>query len=154
MQNFSSRYLLLKRLADRFDDADIGATATQVAAHALFDFRLGKLDVGCGDIVRHGARHTLFVFLHHADGRADVTGRAIAALETVVFDKGGLQRVQLIASGDPLNGRNLSALILHGERETRVDTLTVNQHGARTARALIAAFLRATQPEVFVERVE
>src|SRR5215475_178229 len=149
MQNFSSRHLLLKRLADSFDDADIRTAATQVTAHALFDFHLGKLDVGGGDIVRHGAWHALFVFLHHANGRADVTGRAIAALETVIFDKGGLQRVQLIGSGDPLNSRNLSALILHGERETRVDTLAVHQHGARPARALIAALLRATQPDVF-----
>src|SRR5262245_18190665 len=148
MQNFSSRYLLLKRLADSFDDADIRAAATQVTAHALFDFHLGKLDVGGGDIVRHVAWHALFVFLHHANGRADVTGRAIAALETVIFDKGSLQRVRLIG-GDALHGRNLSASILHGERVTRVDTLTINHHGARTARALIAALLCAIQPDVF-----
>ena len=95
------------------------APQRQVAAHALFDLYLGKFDVGCGEILRHGARHPLFVFLNHADGRADVTRRAIAALETVVFDKGGLRRVQLIVVGDALNGRNLFALILHGERNTR-----------------------------------
>ena len=92
--------------------------------------------------------------IKHANCGADLTGRAIAALEAVGFDKGGLQRVQLIVIGDALDGRNLSALVLHGERETGVDAFAVRKHGAGAARALIAALLGPCQPDVFAQSVE
>jgi hypothetical protein len=43
---------------------------------------------------------------------------------------------------------------LHGERQTRVDAFAIYQHRACAARALIAAFFRSAQPQMFAERVK
>ena len=55
--------------------------------------------------------------LDHPDRRAELAGRAVAALEGVVLDERGLQRVQLVAVGEPLDGRDLRAVVRDGERE-------------------------------------
>ena len=44
--------------------------------------------------------------------------------------------------------------ILHRQREARVDPLAVDEHGARAAGALVAAFLGAGEPEPLAQQVE
>ena len=90
----------------------------------------------------------------HPDRGAELAGRAVAALERVALDERGLQRVQLVAAGEPLDGRQLRAVVGDGEREARVGTAPVDQDRARAALAVVAALLRAGQLEVLAEEVE
>jgi len=60
------------------------------------------------------------VFGQHARRRADLTGSAVAALERVVLDEGGLERVQLIAVGQALDRHDRRILMRDGQREAGV----------------------------------
>ena len=93
-----------RRVLDGRDDVVVGAAAAQVAAHPVADLlrRAGVALVDAGD-----AGH-------------DLPGRAIAALEGVALDEGGLQRMELLALGQALDGRDLAPLHEGGEREARL----------------------------------
>ena len=75
---------------DRRDDVRVGAAAADVAAHQLADIVVGP-GVSLGE---------------QADGRADLAGGAIAALEGIVLDERRLHGVQLAPCGQPLDGRD------------------------------------------------
>ena len=130
----------------------VSAAAAQIAAHAFADFLVAKLDA-LKRIGRHGAGQTLLELLEHFDGRTNLARRAVAALKAVVFDERRLQRVQFAIVGQAFDGGDFAPLILHGQSETGIDALAVHQHGARAARALIAAFF-AGQFGKFAQRVE
>src|SRR5205823_1247627 len=70
-----------RRVLDGRDDVVVGAAAAQVAAHPFADF-LGRAGMAFSDA--GNARH-------------DLPGGAIAALESVPLDEGGLQGVKLVA---------------------------------------------------------
>src|SRR5262249_25715341 len=57
-------------------------------------------------------------------------GNAIAALHGAVFDEGLLQRMQHIASTEPLDGHHATPLALHGKQDARVHRRAVEQHRA------------------------
>ena len=80
---------------DRRDDVHVGAAAAQVAAHALADL-----------VVVERRRPRRAASSSSADGRADLPGRAVAALEGVVLDERLLQRVQRVAVGQALDRRD------------------------------------------------
>ena len=82
-----------------------------------------------------------------ADGRADLAGRAIAALKTFMTHERALQRVQLVAFRETFDSGDFAAVVNHCERETRVDAPAVDEDRAGAALAVIAAFLRAGQIE-------
>ena len=77
---------------------------------------------GCRRRCRRGPRDA-------GDRRHDLAGRAIAALEGVVLDEGGLHRVQLAALGQALDGGDRAALDGGGQRQAastrRPSTCTV-----------------------------
>ena len=54
-----------------------------------------------------------------ADRRADLPGRAVAALVAVVLDEGGLHRVQVVGRAQPFDGGDAVALVHHRERQAR-----------------------------------
>ena len=126
------------RVLDCRDDVIVGAAAAQVAAHPVADFlrRAGMTLVDAGD-----AGH-------------DLPGRAVAALEGVALDEGGLQRVQLFALRQALDGRDLAPLDEGSEREARFHALAVHQHRAGAALAEAAALLRAREMQVLAQGVE
>ena len=126
------------RLLDRGDDVGIGAAAADVAAHQLADFVGGRRPA-----LRDEAR-----------GRADLTGRAVAALECVVVDEGLLQRMQRAVGGEPLDGGDLGAVLHDDQRQAGIDAPAVDQDRAGAALALIAALLGAGQIETVAQRVE
>ena len=79
----------------------------------------------------------------HADRRADLARRAVAALEAVVLDERRLQRVQVVRRAQPLDGDDLVALVHDRERQAGVDAPAVDQHRAGAALAVVAALLGA-----------
>ena len=88
------------------------------------------------------------------DAGHDLPGRAIAALEGVALDEGGLQRMELVALRQALDGRDLAPLHEGSEREARFHALAVHQHRAGAALAEAAALLRAGQMQVLAQRIE
>src|ERR1700682_958347 len=112
-----------RRLANRGHDADVRAAAADVPAHPLPDLVVA-------------ARVSLAEQRH---GRADLPGRAVAALEAVVADERSLHGMQPSAAGESLDGRDLLAAVHHRQREAGVDAAPVDEDRARPARPLIAA---------------
>src|SRR5947209_18452995 len=124
-------------LADGGDDVDVAAAAAEIAAHPLADLVVGF-------------RVSL---AQQRRGGADLPRRAVAALEAVVADEGGLQRVQAVVGGEPLDGDDLLSAAVHdGEREAGVVAPAVDEDGAGAARALVATFLRTGEVEVLAQR--
>src|SRR5437764_10497992 len=82
------------RVLNGRDDVIVSSAAAQVAAHPFADLlrRAGVALVDAGD-----AGH-------------DLSGRAIAALEGIALDEGGLQRVELLALRQTLDGRDVAPL--------------------------------------------
>jgi hypothetical protein len=78
---------------DRRENVGIAAAATNIAAHQFSDF-IARLGAALGD---------------QSHGRADLSGRAVAALKTVMRNEGGLKRMQprcinpsmVVISGNP-----------------------------------------------------
>src|SRR5439155_23628752 len=84
----------------------------------------------------------------------DLSGCAIAALEGISLDEGRLQRVELVACCQTLDGGNLAPFHERGEREARFHTLAVHQHRAGAALAEAAAFLRSCKMQMLTESIE
>src|SRR5690348_2115312 len=118
------------------DDVGIGRATAEIAAHVFAHLRL-----------------VLGMALVHAgDGRHDLPGRAVAALERVVVDEGLLHRVQRRAGrAQPFDRRHVAALRNGGETEAGERALAVDQHGAGAALAVVAALFGAGQPHVLAQ---
>ena len=93
-------------------------------------------------------------FRDAGDAGHDLTRGAIAALERIALDEGGLQRMELPALSQAFNGGDLPPVYEGGERETGFHALAVHQNRARAALAQAAAFLRACEVQVLAQRVE
>ena len=62
--------------------------------------------------------------------------------------------MQLVASREPLDRRDLAPVHEGGEREARLHALAVHEDGAGAALPEAAAFFRACQVQVLAQRVE
>ena len=69
-------------------------------------------------------------------------------------DERGLHRVELVALGEALDGRDLGALGGDRQRQARVDGATVAQHRASATLAVIAALPGPGQRQVLAQRIE
>ena len=65
-----------------------------------------------------------------------------------------LQRVQFVASSEPLDSAHPRALGLHREHQAGPYRLVVDQHGAGAALALAAAVFCAGQLEILTQDIE
>ena len=77
--------------------------------------------------------------LEHAGRQHQKARRAEAALQSVVLDERLLQRVQLVAVRQALDGADLASLGLHREHQARAHRFAVDQHRAGAADAVLAA---------------
>src|SRR4029453_678618 len=62
--------------------------------------------------------------------------------------------MQLDIRGQAFNGRDLGAVLHDGKRQARDDAPPVDENGAGTALAMVAAFLGSGEIEIFAKRVE
>src|SRR5204863_780221 len=65
-----------------------------------------------------------------------------------------LDRMQLIAVRESLDRRDLVAVMYDREAETGINSPAVDEHRARAALPVIAAFLRTGQLQMFAKRIE
>jgi hypothetical protein len=71
-----------------------------------------------------------------------------------MVDERLLQRVQRAVVGKTLDRGHLTPVVLHGKGETGEDPLPVDEHCARTARALVASLFRAVEPQLLADEVK
>ena len=90
----------------------------------------------------------------HADGRADLSGGAVAALQRVLLDERLLHQVQFVVGGQAFDGGDLPPLDRDGEHQAGVHPPAVDQHGAGATLAVVAALLAAGQPQVIAQGVQ
>src|SRR5947209_17626657 len=93
-------------VADRRDNVGVGGAAADIATHAFGDFRVCQSWLR-GDIGGGVARPAGFVFGKHGDGRTNLAGRAIAALQSVMAHEGSLHRMEIVAVRQTFDGDDL-----------------------------------------------
>src|SRR6516162_5501536 len=128
---------LLQHAANGAHDADISGAAAKVAAQLEADAPL----VGSGETADDVAR------------RDQHSRRAESALQTVLGRERLPQRGHDGIVLQPFDGRDLCALAKDRIGDAGSRRLTVDQQRARTARALLAAQMRAGQSEPFAQQV-
>ncbi len=62
--------------------------------------------------------------------------------------------MKLVTLGETLDGRDVIALVHHGEGQAGIDPPAVDQHRAGAALAVVAAFLRTREADVFAQCIE
>src|SRR5947199_8204710 len=134
----SPSFLLLGGLQDRGADAHVGSAAAEVAAQSflnLFGRRVGVLVQKrlAGD--------------HEA-------GRTEAALLRVVVNERLLDRVQLVALHQALDGRDATTLRFDGEYRAGISRLAVNDDRASAAGGAVTDALRPREVEVVAQGFE
>src|SRR6516225_3836314 len=128
---------LLQHAANGAHDADISGAAAKVAAQLEADAPL----VGSGETADDVAR------------RDQHSRRAESALQTVLGRERLPQRGHDGIVLHPFDGRDLRVLAKDRIGDAGSRRLTVDQQRARTARALLAAQMRAGQSEPFAQQV-
>ena len=88
------------------------------------------------------------------DGGADLARGAVAALEAVVLEEGGLDGVEVVAVREAFDGGDFGSVGRDGEGEAGVDAAAVDEDSAGSALAVVAALLAAGECEVFAQSVE
>ena len=94
------------------------------------------------------------VFHQERFGGKDHAGRAEAALDRDLVDKGFLQCIQFAAGGKPFNRRDMTALELDRKDQAGVHRLVIEKNGAGTALPLGAALLGAGQKKILPQNVQ
>ena len=102
----------------------------------------------------HMARDARLDLVEHRYRRADLPGRAVAALETVVFDKSRLHRDEATGLTDPSMVVTLSPSCMTASVRHELMRTLFDDDGAGPALAMVASFLRAGQMKVLAQRVE
>jgi hypothetical protein len=136
-----SRLVSLLDLADSGHDVWIGRTSADVAAHALPNFFVCECHGVRNEIFGDVAWPSLMRFSQHSYSGANLTGGAIAALKSVVFDESRLHYMQSIASAQSLDRRYFIAFQHHRQSQAGVDAPAIEQNRAGAALTVIATFL-------------
>ena len=131
----------------------IGRAAADIAAHPFGDLGLAEHDATVQRLADM-AGPALPRLLDHAGGRANLAGRAIAALKGVVPQEGRLERMQFFGRSQTLDGEDVVALMHHRERQAGIDPPPIHQHRAGAALAVIAPLLGAGQMQMLAQQIE
>lgn len=133
-------------------DIRVGAAAAKIAAHPLAHFEHRHIG-GAVDVALNMAGNACLDLVQHRHGRADLSRRAIAALEAVMLDERRLHRVQFLRRTKPFDRRHRIALVHDGKAKAGIDADAVHQHRAGAALTMIAAFLGAHQADMIAQRI-
>jgi hypothetical protein len=90
----------------------------------------------------------------HRNGRTNLAGGAITALIAVVLHESGLHGMKALRCAQPLDRRNASTLVHHGQGEARVDPAPFDDHRAGPALTVVAPLLGARELQVLSQCIE
>src|SRR5919197_53416 len=128
-----------RRLADGLDDVLVAGAAAKVALEPAPDLCVGQ---------------PVAVRAEELDAGHDHPRRAEAALERVALPERLLERMELAAPRQALDGRDLAAVGLDCEHGARLHCAPVEMDRAGAADRRVAADLRPSEPEVVAEEVD
>jgi hypothetical protein len=86
--------------------------------------------------------------------RHDLSGGAVAALESILIDKGQLHGVKLIAIGESFDCLDFLSIGRDRKHQAPVDPPSVKMNGARAAFSAIAPLLGAGEVEAFSQNIQ
>jgi hypothetical protein len=127
-----------RRTQDGLNDGVISRAAAVVAAEGLADGRRIGMGLQRQQLVR----------------RQQHARRAEPALERVLRSERVLQIGDRAALGEALDRLHPAAVRLGGEHQTAAHRRAVHAHGARAADAVLAAHVRAREPQLVAEKVD
>src|SRR5919106_1128622 len=127
-----------RRRRDRLDDVHIARAAADVPLDRTADLVLRRLRIVVEQVLR-AHQHP---------------GRAVAALERVVIREGLLERMELAARRERLDGLDGRPVGLDGGQHAGLDRRAVEDDGARTAVPGVAPDVRPGQVEVVADEVD
>jgi hypothetical protein len=123
----------------RLGDSFIGATPTEISAHA-FTHALWTV-----------AGLTL---LDQTDRTHDLARRTEPTLQAIVGKKGLLHRMKSVALRDTLDRQDVSAVVTNCKRKARIDPSPVNDDSAGAALPPVAALLGSSQFETLAKKIQ
>src|SRR5690348_1086411 len=126
------------REAYRFDDPLVGAAAADVPVHVAHDL----LSCWFGSVIEQG------------NGRKNHSRRTVAALQGLCLHKRLLHRMQGVAAGQTLNGRDFLSRGRANLGSAGAYRRAVDQNCARAALSFATAVLRASQIQTVTEYVQ
>src|ERR1700730_12435235 len=131
----------------------VSGAPADIAAHTLRDLRIGQ-SRRCRDVSRRIAWPACLVLGQHRDRRANLTGGAIAALQSIMAHKCSLHRMEIAIFFQTLDGRDVVVRLHNGKRQAAVYALPVDDPRAGAALSLVVALLRAGQAEMLAQCIE
>src|SRR5258706_4635802 len=154
------RGVFLPTTENSFSAMTVSLTRTLARRRRFLGRRQHRLDLAvvvaaAAQVARQPAPHLglrgISVLHEQRLSRHDLFRGAEAALPPVVLDEGLLDRVELVALGQPLDGEDL--LAVHPDRElaARIDIAPADDDRAGAALAAVAADARAGEPELVAE---
>ncbi len=123
--------LLGSGVFDRFDNVLVASAATKIAFEAMAYFVARGIGVSIDEL----------------RGRHDHAGRAITALQSMLFPKALLHRVQFAVFCEAFDGGDFAAIRLYSEQRARLHSLAVDENCASAAKGSLAANVRPGETE-------
>jgi hypothetical protein len=123
----------------RLSDSLIGATPTEISAHAFTHALWIVADL---------------IFLDQTDCTHDLARRTEPALQAIVGKKGLLHRMKPITPCHTFDREDVSAVVTDGKRKARIDPSPVDDDSAGAALAAVAALLGSGQFEAFAKKIQ
>src|SRR5687768_624924 len=114
----------------------------------------GATTIVAGDVRANFFSRRLFIAANQVLGSYQHPWRAEAALQRIAAVKGGLELFKLLGVRKSLDGVDPAAVCLHGEHQAAAHDLAVHAHRAGAADAVLAAEVRAGQPELLAQEID
>src|SRR5579864_9227221 len=126
--------------SDSVDDIWIARATTEIAAHPLSNFCLGKVSSSKGfrNVFRGRARPARLCFPDHGDCRHDLSGCTETTLEPVVLDECLLDWMKLSIAFQSFDRGDLLTIVHCRQCHARQNTATINVDRACAAFASVA----------------
>jgi hypothetical protein len=123
------RLSFARSVLNGFDDVLIPGAAAEIAFQTVTYLGLAGIGIAIEDLC----------------GSHDHSRSAIAALQSMVFPKSFLHRVELAVPRKSLDGGYIRAVSLDGEHRAGLHSLTIHQHGTGTAQRCLAPDVGSSQ---------
>ena len=127
-----------RRVLHRLDDLRVACATAEIAGECVTNFILGRI----------------LILVEQRLGHHQHSRRAVAALGAAVLNERLLNRVQLGADLQSLDGDDIGAVELAGKHQTGVDRLAVQKNRASAAVAGAAAFFGPGDADLIAQQIE
>src|SRR5262245_29436305 len=125
------------RIEHRLDDRHVSGAAAEISRQHF----------------THAIGVAIRLFAEQGMCRRDHAGCAEPALQGMMLAKARLQGRETFILREPLDGDNFAALRLHCQQQTAAHGLAVEEHRAGTANPMLAADMRAGQPQLMAQAI-